>query len=238
MEVVVASSPDMQIYQQQFISGSEKKRREALESLLKEGAEGIAFLEAFLVAVREGKHPLDSVAGRVYAKLLQCSEVEVQTFLQTKFPQGLVDSSSDRNLEYQDLETLLATEQFEAADRLTIQKMCELAGTAAQQRKWLYFSEVDLVPQQDLQSLDRLWRIYSDDKFGFSVQREIWLGVGQSWDKLWPKIGWKNGNIWTRYPQGFTWNLSAPKGHLPLTNQLRGVRVMAALMAHSAFQKD
>lgn len=230
------NSPDMQAYQQQLSTGTEKKRREALEALLQEGREGLLILEDFLVAVQAGKYPLDSLAGRVYAKLFQSSDPQVQTFLQTQFPQGFLPGPSDRNLEYQDLEALLAQEQFEAADRLTIQKMCELAGAAAQQRKWLYFSEVDQFPKTDLQSIDRLWRVYSDDKFGFSIQREIWLGVGQTWEKLWPKIGWKNGRLWTRYPQGFTWNLSAPKGHLPLTNQLRGVRVMAALMNHPAFE--
>lgn len=234
--MVVDHSPDMQAYQQQLSSGTEKKRREALETLLQKGSEGFLILEDFLVAVQAGKYPLDSVAGRVYAQLCQCSDPQVQTFLQDQFSQGLLQSPSDRHLDYQDLEALLSQEQFESADRLTIQKMCALAGGGAQQRKWLYFSEVDQFPKTDLQSIDRLWRIYSDDKFGFSVQREIWLGVGQNWEKLWPKIGWKNGRTWTRYPQGFTWNLSAPKGHLPLTNQLRGVRVMAALMTHPAFE--
>lgn len=234
--MVVDHSPDMQAYQQQLSSGSDKKRREALGAILQAGSEGLLLLEDFLVAVQAGKYPLDSVAGRIYAKLYQCSEAQVQAFLDTQFAQGFLPCPSDRQLNYQDLEALLAQEQFEAADRLTIQKMCELAGDGALKRKWLYFSEVDQFPKTDLQSIDRLWRIYSDDKFGFSVQREMWLGVGQNWEKLWPKMGWKNGRIWTRYPQGFTWNLSAPKGHLPLTNQLRGVRVMAALMNHPAFE--
>ncbi|PLZ94121.1 hypothetical protein CI594_16205, partial [Fischerella thermalis CCMEE 5196] len=43
------------------------------------------------------------------------------------------------------------------------------------------------------------------------------------------------GNNWTRYPQEFTWDLSAPKGHLPLSNQLRGVRVIASIFAHPAW---
>jgi len=238
MDVVVDHSPDIQVYQQQLSAGTEKKRREALEALLQEGHQGLLVLEDFLVAVIAGTYPFERLAGCIYAQLFQASEPQVQSFLQTQFPQGFFSAPSDCNLGYQDLEALLAQEQFEAADRLTIQKMCELAGAAAQQRKWLYFSEVDQFPLTDLQTIDRLWRLYSDDKFGFSIQREIWLGVGQTWEKLWAKIGWKNDRLWTRYPQGFTWNLSAPKGHLPLTNQLRGVRVMAALMNHPAFQSN
>ena len=84
-------------------------------------------------------------------------------------------------------------------------------------------------------TVDRLWQVYSEGKFGFSVQRELWFGVSRNWDRLWPKIGWRDGRAWTRYPGGFTWDLSAPRGHLPLTNQLRGVRMMEALMNHPAW---
>ncbi|NET49629.1 MAG: hypothetical protein F6K09_13095, partial [Merismopedia sp. SIO2A8] len=49
------------------------------------------------------------------------------------------------------------------------------------------------------------------------------------------KIGWKSGNSCTRYPNEFTWDISAPAGHLPLSNQLRGVRVMSSLLSHPAW---
>lgn len=142
---------------------------------------------------------------------------------------------SDRGIDYEPLQTLLAQQQFQAADQLTLEKLCELAGPAAVQRKWLYFSEVDSFPVADLQTLDQLWLTHSQGKFGFSVQRKIWLSLGKNWEELWPKIGWKSGNNWTRYPQEFTWDLTAPKGHLPLSNQLRGVRVIYSLLAHPAW---
>lgn len=142
---------------------------------------------------------------------------------------------SERNIDYTPLETLLKAQDFQAADRMTLEKLCELAGVEAIQRKWLYFTEVENFPVTDLQTIDRLWWNYSEGKFGFSVQREIWLSLGKNWEKLWPKIGWKTGNNWTRYPNEFTWDLSAPKGHLPLSNQLRGVRVMASLLSHPAW---
>ncbi len=142
---------------------------------------------------------------------------------------------SDAGIDYTPLQTLLAEQNFQAADQVTLQKLCELAGPAAIQRKWLYFTEVEQFPVSDLQTINNLWLNYSEGKFGYSVQREIWLGVGKNWDKFWAKIGWKTGNNWTRYPQEFTWNLTAPKGHLPLSNQLRGVRVIASLLAHPAW---
>lgn len=148
---------------------------------------------------------------------------------------GIVPLHSERNIDYTPLEQLLIQQDFLAADRMTLQLLCQLAGEAAVQRKWLYFTEVNSFPIPDLLSINHLWLNYSEGKFGFSVQREIWLSLGKNWDKFWPKIGWKNGNNWTRYPNEFVWDLNAPRGHLPLSNQLRGVQVMASLLSHPAW---
>lgn len=177
------------------------------------------------------------IAGTVYQALFQSGSTAAATFLQTRLPQGVVPLRSDAGIDYAPLQQLLAEQKFQAADQLTLQKMCEMSGSAAVQRKWLYFTEVDQLPATDLQTLNALWLAHSEGKFGFSIQRELWLSVGKNWEQLWSKIGWRTGNVWTRYPQGFTWALSAPRGHLPLSNQLRGVRVIAALLAHPAWTK-
>jgi len=149
---------------------------------------------------------------------------------------GIVLLKSERNIDYTELEQLLQAQDFQAADHLTLRLLCELAGSEARQRKWLYFTEVENFPITDLQTINNLWLNYSEGKFGFSIQREMWLSLGKKWDKFWPKIGWKAGNNWTRYPHEFIWDLSAaPKGHLPLSNQLRGVRVIASLLSHPAW---
>ncbi len=149
-----------------------------------------------------------------------------------------VDLCSPSGLNYQPLHDLLAQQDFQAADRFTLQCMCQLAGPTAAQRGWLYFTDVDQFPNLDLQILDQLWLAASDNRFGFSIQRQLWLGVEQNWDRLWPLIGWKTERHWTRYPDEFTWDLSAPKGHLPLSNQLRGVRVLESILTHPAWQSQ
>lgn len=73
-----------------------------------------------------------------------------------------------------------------------------------------------------------LWKVYSKGKFGFSIQKNIWLKQNKQWDKLWEKIKWleaKTG-IMKRYPKEFTWSIDAPEGHLPLFNQLRGTQTL------------
>ncbi len=193
---------------------------------------GIEALIRFLGDRPSAPSPID---GRAVQLLQAANLPKAQDFLRSKFPQGLVVPQSERGIDYSDLQALLVQQDFQAADRLTLEKMCELTGDLAFQRKWLYFTEVEKLPIVDLQTIDRLWLVYSEGKFGFSVQRELWLGKGKNWEALWVLIGWKSGNSWTRYPQGFTWDLTAPRGHLPLSNQLRGVRVISSLLSHSAW---
>jgi len=214
-------------------TNNQKNQLKAIEQLADAGGDGLTVLQEFLLE-RRGTPP-NSVDGRAYQVLRTSTQPGAAEFLQAQFPSGLVATESDRQIDYNRLQQLLANQEFQAADKLTLELLCQLAGTAAVQRKWLYFTDVDTFPKTDLLSVDSLWRLYSGDKFGFSVQREIWLGVGKNWDKMWPKIGWKKGNNWTRYPQEFTWDLSAPKGHLPLSNQLRGVRTIEKLLSHPAW---
>ena len=82
--------------------------------------------------------------------------------------------------------------------------------------------------------MNKLWIVYSRGKFGFTVQAKILDSVGGRYEKLWPRIGWKKDGIWTRYPKAFNWSIEAPSGHMPLVNQLRGVRLMHSLLNHKA----
>jgi hypothetical protein len=176
------------------------------------------------------------VQGKAYQILYESSLPGIGDFLKRELPEGIVPLKSLAGVDYRELQQLLVDREWQAADKLTNLKLCELAGDKALQRQWLYFTDIDSLPTVDLQTIDRLWWIHSEGQFGFSVQRELWLGVGRDWERLWPKIGWKQGINWTRYPGSFIWDLSAPRGHLPLSNQLRGVRSMAALLAHPAWQ--
>jgi hypothetical protein len=128
----------------------------------------------------------------------------------------------------------LLLQEYESADRLTSEALRQLAGPEAVRRGYVYYSEVATMPAADLEALDRLWLVYSRGRFGFSVQGRLLLSCEGQWERLWPKLGWKTEGIWTRYPRSFTWSMEAPEGHLPLVNQLRGVRLMDALLQHTA----
>ncbi|GAB4229936.1 MAG: GUN4 domain-containing protein [Stanieria sp.] len=220
----------------QFETESEKNQLQLVPQLVATGESGLEVLMDFLHSRQS--EPANLIMGKAYQALLKTDIPKVQEFLKTYFPNGVVPLKSEKNIDYQPLQQLLAQQDFLGADVLTLQKLCEIAGEAAIKRKWLYFTEAENLPKTDLHTLDQLWLIYSEGKFGFSVQRQIWLSLGQDFAQLWYKIGWKSGNNWTRYPKEFTWDLTAPKGHLPLSNQLRGVRVIASIFAHPVWSTD
>lgn len=231
------SSPSVELLESlktQLRDASLKQQLAALPQLVAAGPDGYHILMDFLKDAKTSG-TISIAAGRSLQWLHQVDDPTVSSFLESHFAAGLLPLPANCGVDYSEIQTALMHQEFERADRLTLQKMCELAGPNAAKRKWLYFTEVNIFANVDLQTLNQLWLMYSEGKFGFSKQREIWLGVGKDWEKFWPRIAWKDGNIWTRYPGGFIWSLEAPVGHLPLTNQLRGVRVMDALMNHPAW---
>ncbi len=220
----------------QLQGDSLKKQLSAVHELLALGQEGI---EVLTTTLADRKDELATVLdGKIFQVIYATQQDSLREFLAQHWPQGRLEMSSELGIDYEPLQNLLIQQDFEEADRLTLVKLCELAGPTAMKRKWVYFTEVEQFPVVDLQTIDRLWLIYSEGKFGFSVQRRLWLSLGQNWDKFWPRIAWKDDNIWTRYPGGFIWDLSAPDGHLPLSNQLRGVRMMSALLTHPAWRDE
>lgn len=231
------SQPSLELLESlksQLENAPPQKQLLVLPQLIEMGIPGYQVLMDFLLKSQQQSAATIS-AGRALQLLHSIEHPEIETFLATHFAGGLVTLPEACEVDYSEIQTALIREAFEQADSLTLQKMCELAGPNAVKRKWLYFTEVNAFPVVDLKTLDQLWATYSEGKFGFAKQREVWLGVGKDWEKLWPKISWRKDNAWTRYPNEFIWSLQAPAGHLPLTNQLRGVRVMDALMNHPAW---
>jgi GUN4-like/ARM-like repeat domain, GUN4-N terminal len=236
LSITSASIPsDVIELQEKFIASTPKNQLQLLPQLIEKGLPGIEVLTAWFQQQRGTKPTI--VVGAVYQALYQSEFSAGRAYLDLEFPTGIVPLQSSMSVDYTQLQQLLAQQDFQAADKLTTEKLCELAGADAVKRKWIYFTEVEQLPTIDLHTIDALWLLHSEGKFGFSIQREMWVGMNKNWDKFWPKIGWKEGNNWTRYPGSFTWNLTAPRGHLPLSNQLRGVRVISSLLSHPAWEK-
>jgi hypothetical protein len=171
-----AASPSPDDLRAQLQDAPPAQQLSLLPKLLSLGEPGQQVLMAFLQ--EQGGAPT-VVTGRAYQLLRSLPDAPtVESFLTNHFPQGIYPLPAACEVDYSPIQAALAQQEFEAADRLTLQKMCELAGDNAVKRKWLYFTEVASFPVLDLQVLDQLWWLYSEGRFGFSRQRELWLGVG------------------------------------------------------------
>jgi len=99
-------------------------------------------------------------------------------------------------LEYQKLDDLLAAKKWRAADELTSKIMLQIGNRASQ--GYLDAASIQIFPCEDLCTIDQLWVHYSNGKFGFSVQKKLWLDYGieigkynyEVWKKFASKVGW------------------------------------------------
>lgn len=177
---------------------------------------------------------LDSI---IFKSIYNCKIDNLKIQLNEQLKEGIVKLESKQNLDYKPLYISLVSNDLKRANELTqiyLNKLAQINPNNA--RQWLYFTDVLSLPIQDLQTIDQLWKIYSIGKFGFSTQRKIWLYHNKDWEKFWHIIGWKINKRNVRYPDEFTWNYTAPRGHLPLFNQIRGVQVLSTLFSHPAWE--
>lgn len=148
-------------------------------------------LQEALVLLRRSNESLrhdqqDLVQGRA-ALLARIQQLETQLQQQTSLLDGAPYlrgeehlTSGDRWLlqtsraDYTNLKELLAQQNWEAADCETQRIMLQVAGIEAQKQGFLTAEQLNEFPCLDLKILNKLWMIYSNGKYGFMVQREIW----------------------------------------------------------------
>jgi hypothetical protein len=131
---------------------------------------------------------------------------------------------------FQKLESLLKAGKWRYADLETWELMKKL--TKREQEGWLRLEDVKNFPRQELRKMDQLWVKYSNGKFGFSVQKQIWLDLGGKLDgepdwntylKLGDRVGWRENNDWLSY-NSHTFSMNALRGHLPAGGVCSGVK--------------
>ena len=214
-----------------FAKGTLRQRRPLIKQI-EARAEELAAVGSELLSGFDSAGD-DWAAGWIL-QVLQRHQPEALSSLIQSSNQGWLTAESGVGLNYGALQQELLHQNFEEADRITSQVLRQLAGDAAVKRGYVYFTEVAPMSGVDLVSLDRLWTVYSQGRFGFTAQSQLLSGLDGRYERLWPRIGWKCDGVWTRYPGAFTWSIEAPEGHMPLINQLRGVRLMDSLLNHPA----
>lgn len=153
--------------------------------------------------------------------------------------------STSQAISFDLLQQHLSTQNFKQADEETRRLLIVLAGEAAQKRGYVFFSEAQFIPEQDLNTIDELWRQHSNNKFGYSVQKRIYEKADRDFTKFFIKVGWMKKldteveqYNYRAFPTEFIWELNddTPEGHLPLTNALRGTQLLNSILTHPAFE--
>ncbi|KAA8531398.1 hypothetical protein F0562_006106 [Nyssa sinensis] len=154
-------------------------------------------------------------------------------------------SSTSQAPSFDLLQQHLSSKNFRQADEVTRRLLIDLAGEAAQKRGYVFFSEVQFIPESDLKTIDDLWRQHSNNKFGYSVQKKIWQKVNKDFTRFFLNVGWMKKleteieqYNYKSFPTEFIWELNddTPEGHLPLTNALRGTQLLNSILSHPAFE--
>ena len=209
-----------------FVESNQRKRKSLIKKIESSADSLFEVADTFL---KESERGGDDWANGWILQVLKMYKPE---FFENDIYNKWFLTYTEKEINFDKLQLNLLEQNFEEADRLTSSILRELAGKVAVKRGYVFYSEVKNMPGKDLETLDRLWKIYSQGKFGFSIQAKLLKSVGKRYDLLWPRIGWKKDGIWTRYPSAFSWSLDAPDGHMPLVNQLRGVRLMDSILRH------
>ena len=126
---------------------------------------------------------------------------------------------------YQALVNYLANGRWQGADWETDRVMLEVAERTEQ--GYLDFDDIENFPCDDLQTIDQLWVKFSGGRFGFSVQRQIWLEVGgkldfgkdtnaarEAYQRLGDRVGWHKDGDGMRY-NNLIFDLNASAGAFP-----------------------
>ncbi len=126
---------------------------------------------------------------------------------------------------YGKLQEALIAGDFKEADFQTTSVILETAG---KNRETLTPEDISVFPCNVLRVIDRLWKTYSNDRFGFSIQLALYESVGgnintlRSQDisilrKFGEKVGWRENDEWvirSSY-QNWDFSLSSPFGTFP-----------------------
>jgi serine/threonine protein kinase len=139
------------------------------------------------------------------------------------------------------LDQLLAQGKWKEADQETTQLMFKIM--SSEKEGYLTVENCRNFPPEYLRIIDQLWLKYSQGRFGFSVQKQIWLKYSGRLDgsyqsdiyeklakevswlktikkKTWLGLGEKEETTIKSYSE-LTFNTNAPLGHLPFSHQLR-----------------
>jgi serine/threonine protein kinase len=138
---------------------------------------------------------------------------------------------SGQGIDYTKLRDFLSNKKLKEADRETWLLMCQ--SLSLQPGTLLEISQINQLPCEDLQIVDRLWVHYSQGRFGFSIQKQIYESVKGDYIRFCDRVNWPTYNSATASGQ-VKYTQKAPIGHLPSRSWVGGIQWLRHLDALSA----
>lgn len=137
---------------------------------------------------------------------------------------NIITQSSETGIDYGRLEKLLASGDWQEAHQETRDLMIQAGGV--EEVGYLEDKSIANFPCSDLNTIDQLWLTYSDGKFGFNAQRQIWENMGGNTSSSNPllakfavQVGWKKEDAGTNEFLDYSELTFDPQtaviGHLP-----------------------
>lgn len=135
---------------------------------------------------------------------------------------------------FQKLDDLLRAKKWEKADRETAKLIYsisqdKLPGNSFYRkfpRRYVCSEHITVIPRKDFNTINKLWLKHSGGRFGFSVQKDIWVKLGGASDtyytsneakeKFGDEVGWRRQGEWLYYVDLYDLRRTKPRGHFPL----------------------
>jgi len=121
-------------------------------------------------------------------------------------------TAASSGLDFDRLQNLLTESQWQAADEET--KAIMLKATDRESEGYLRAKDIDLLPYKVIGTIDKLWLQHSNNRFGFTVQKRIWLSASQNYTEFGDLVGWHVKGCWLNKSE-IDFSDRAKSGHLP-----------------------
>ena len=136
----------------------------------------------------------------------------------TPSPEGsasnyLITLSNGNLISLEQLYLYLQKQDFQNANKETEILLFKISNLSGDKRRFEK-GDSQKIDCQGLKSIDTIWKKYSNNKFGLSTQKDMFLDV-QTWEKFTKNVGWQRDGKFLEDRSQLTYNLSAPRGHLP-----------------------
>lgn len=154
------------------------------------------------------------------AKLRNASQNYLKGITNESAVEDLIEHEIENefSIDYSKLKEYLKKNKWKRADRetgLIIRSMCSWTGYDINN-----YSIAEL-PRDEIKKIDKLWYQYSNGRFGFEVQKQIYEQVGKDIERFGTEVNWRGepglfdgAFSWNSYNQ-ITFDNGSVKGHLP-----------------------